>query len=294
MKSLAKHQLCLFIAGCFILTIAINHQSATKQAGTTVKVSSNRYHISHDLQKKITFGYERTLSVLYWFDVISAFGGKNALESDYSELAKRLDTITTLNPYAEHAYLMAAIVLPWELGDTTLSRPLLKKAMQTMPEKWLWPYYYAFNAYWFDHDMNEAAHYMAHAAALADAPPIIIRLASKMQAESNNLDAAIAFLQQTLKNKQQDDSLTEMLRQRIATIQTEKVLRRIEHDLLAVPGWKGDMTRLQELDIDIPYQLPDGGIVIFDKQHHPMSSKQSRRFKIFTPPHHKKKVEKHG
>jgi len=290
MRLSSDHRSVLLIAGCLLSSVALNHPSPAHHRTGTATPNSDHYRIAQAVRERLTLGYERTLSVLYWFDVISTFGGRNAQEADYNELAARLDTITTLNPFAEHAYLMAALVLPWELGETTLSRPLLQKAMRSMPEKWRWPYYYGFNAYWFDHDMKSAARYMARAAALPDAPAIVIRLAGKMRAESNSLDAAIEFLQQLLEKKK-DDSLKEMLRQRIATIKTEKILRRIEQRLSAVPEWNGDVAKLRDMGIQIPSILPDGGVVVFDKRHRPISSNQPRRFKIFIPPRIKRKRE---
>ncbi|MDX8413451.1 MAG: hypothetical protein R8J85_05130 [Mariprofundales bacterium] len=87
------------ILSVFMLTVSINHATFANQS---IK-SPSTYHTPAWLKQHLTLGYNRTLSVLYWFDVISNFGGKLASETDYTLLAKNLDTITTLDPYAGHA-----------------------------------------------------------------------------------------------------------------------------------------------------------------------------------------------
>jgi len=288
MQHLRLYIFAPMIALTFLLTVAINQQSPT----INHQITTERYHFSTTIKQHVTFGYDRTLAVLYWFGVISDYGGKNAQQTNYKALAEQLDLITLLNPYAEHAYFMAAVLLPWQSNDTTLSRPLLKRAMQAMPDQWRWPFYYGFNRYWFDHDMAKAAKYMMRSAALPNASPGVARIASRLQAEASDLNAAIDFLQQMLKNKQ-DETLKQSLQQRILAIKTEQILRNIETELAKTPNWNGDKSQLKILDIHLPEKLPDGGKVLFDTQHHPISSKQTHRFKVFVPPHRAKELKNH-
>ncbi|MDX8408692.1 MAG: hypothetical protein R8J84_01425, partial [Mariprofundales bacterium] len=72
----------------------------------------------------------------------------------------------------------------------------------------------------------------------------------------------------------------------ITSIRTEKVLRQLDRQLQHIPDWKKDTQQLKRLGIRLPNTLPDGGQVIFSKQHQPMSSVAKKRYKLFQSPAH--------
>jgi len=263
----------------FGLSIGINGQADVGRITNLAK----SYVIPANIQAHITLGYQNSISVLKWFSLINDFGDSSR-EIDATDIAARLDTITRLNPYAEPAYYMAAMILPWHMHSTQLSEPFLVRAMRVMPNKWQWPYYRGFNAYWFDHDMESAARLMSQAAQLPDAPPMVASLAARMHAESNNLDTALTFLYHLLNNKQ-DKALVEQLENQIKQIQTEKVLRGLDHVLAHFPDWRKSGKDLRALGIRVPGTLPDGGHVIINAKGIPVSSANRKRFKVFVPPH---------
>ncbi len=258
-------------------TIAINHLFLT----WTPVAYPAAYRTPAWLQRHLTLGYDKCLAVLYWFDVISNFGGKLADEADYSLLAEKLDTITTLNPHAGYAYYTAATALTWQLHSTRLSGPLLERGIRAMPEEWAWPYYRGFYSYFFDHDTKTAAKYLAIAAKHPNVPPILVRLAAKMRAQHAGLDTALAFLQQMLKKKQ-DPALRKKIEREIKRIRTEQVLRALDRIIAKIPNWHGDIQQLQRLGVHLPNTLPDGGHVIFNAQHKPVSSvEKDKRYQLF-------------
>jgi len=260
----------------FMVTASMNHIHLHHKP----QITPSTYRTPAWLQQHLTLGYSKTLSVLYWFDIINTFGGKLADEANYSILAEKLDTITTLDPYAGHAYYTAATALTWQLHSTKLSGPLLERGIKNMPDEWRWPYYRGFYSYFFDHDTTTAAKYLAIAAEHPDVPPILIRLASKMRAAHAGLDTALLFLQQMLKKKQ-DPALRARLEQEIKRIHTEQRLRAVDRQLERIPDWKGDIHQLQQFGIRLPRQLPDGGHLIFDGQHRPISSIEKKRYQLF-------------
>ena len=229
-------------------------------------------------------GYARMVAAIAWMRVLDRFGGERPGEHDYAWLARELDLITRWNPHAEHAYFMAAVVLPWSTGSTKFSAPLLQRAMAAMPEDWRWPFYRGFNAYWFEHDRRKAARYLAAAAKKPQAPPIVMRLAARMQASAGALDAAEAFLQDLL-HRSRDPSLTKEIQRQLVAVRTERILRRLDRAIAHIPPKKRSRALLARLGLLPPEPLPDGGIVIFNAEGEPVSSKAKKRFRIFVPPH---------
>ncbi len=264
-------------------TIAINHDTSSSQRRTASAATTPSYHIPPQVRRHLTLGYNNALAVLYWFGVISDFGGKLADETNYDAMAERLDTITLLDPYAEQAYYTAATVLTWQLHSTRLSGPLLDRGIKMMPQEWRWPYYRGFYSYFFDNDAKTAAKLMAIAVQHPDVPPILIRLATKMRAEQAGLDTALLFLQQLLKKKQ-DPAMTEKIKLQMDQIRTEKILRQLDRVLAKIPNWQGDPHQLQRLGIRLPQTLPDGGHITFDHQQRPISSAQKKRYQLFQSP----------
>ncbi|MBV2134485.1 hypothetical protein KRX52_17020 [Pseudomonas sp. MAP12] len=67
------------------------------------------------------------------------------------------------NPRHEDNYYVAAAILPWN-GQVAAAQTVLLKAAQS--REWdMWPaFYYAFNAMYFEHDMNKAGHWAEVAA----------------------------------------------------------------------------------------------------------------------------------
>lgn len=236
----------------------------------------------------LSFGYRNLWAEVLWIRAISWFGGHVA-HADYGYLAELLHAIVRLNPRAEHAYYMAGTVLPWGMGSSEKSRPLLAKAMQNFPRDWRWPYMQGFNAYWFDNDKDDAARLLASASRLPGAPPLVMRLALRMQASAGRLEAAQLFLRQMMREKQ-DAHIRGQLKKLSAAIATEQVLRRIEARLARLPRRfhdARDLLALRKAGVTIPARLPDGGRIIVRKNGELASSSGGKRFKLFVPPKRK-------
>ena len=237
------------------------------------------------LLPKLTLGYQNAYASVLWLKTISYYGGK--LEnSDFTHIAQLLETITDLNHRAEHAYYMAATILPWSTSSTALSSPLVNKAMLYFPSDWRWPYYRGFNAYWFDHDFKEAGTLLTRAAKLPLAPPIIASLALRMQAEAGQLDTGLLFLENLIR-EQQDKSIRNGLLKQRKVILTEKELRTLEQALATLPKQhhdRRDLIALQELGYPVPSRLADGGHIIFKENGQIISSVSRNRFKVYVPP----------
>jgi len=270
-----------------LLVLLFGSVSANMQLGSLRStVNAQRIHLPQaEWLLPLSFGYRNLWAEVLWVRVISWFGSKGGT-SDYAYLNELLQAIVQLNPRAEHAYYMAGTVLPWNTNNTRFSRPLLEKAMRNLPDDWHWPYNRGFNAYWFDGDKQEAARQLARAAQLPGAPPIVMRLALRMQASSGRLDAAQLFLEQMMGEKQ-DVHIRNQLLQLKQTIASEQILRSIDKQLAQLAHRFHDLRDLMQLrkaGVNMPAQLPDGGRIIMRKDGHIVSSVSGKRFRVFVPP----------
>lgn len=263
-----------------VISFSINSHLKSRLV-TTLSSRSFSGMVSPELLHRLALGYGNLYSAVLWMETI-AYYGAYLDHADFEYLARMLTAISTLNPKADHAYYMAATVLPWSTSNTHLSRPLILKAMENFPKDWRWPYYAGFNSYWFDHDLKSAVAYMSQSSKLPGAPPIIASLAARMRLEAANLDAALIFLQTLLKNKQ-EASFRKYIQSQIRELETEKVLRRIDKMLSSIPLPQRNRKVLKSFGLE-NILLPDGGHVVFDSDGLPVSSVSGKRFGLYVPP----------
>ncbi len=262
----------------------------------TVLVSSNSENHQNQtpplpiaILKVATLGYSYFCANLLWMETVSYFG-EHQKHPDYKLLAHKLHAVIALNPYAEHAYYMAASVLPWGTGNTNLSKSIVQQAIHRFPGDWRWPYYRGFNAYWFEHDLTTAARFLTLAASIAGAPPIIASIAAKIQSKQGGLDTALVFLDRLIREKQDPHLRNQLIAQKKALL-TEQSLRTVEQWLSTLPQRKhnpSDLDRLQAQGYPVRAPLPDGGYVRMNKKGEVVSSVAGKRFKIFISPNLRK------
>jgi len=235
--------------------------------------------------KAATLGYPYFWSNILWMETVSDFGAQQE-HIDYKLLSQKLQTVIALNPYAEHAYYMAASILPWGTGNTKLSKSMVEQAIHRFPDDWRWPYYRGFNAYWFEHDLKTAARYLSRSASISGAPAIVASLAAKIKAKQGGLDTALLFLERLIHEKQDPHLRNQLMAQKKALL-TEKSLRIVDQWLSTLPSPKhnqSDLDRLQAQGYPIDSMLPDGGYVQMNKQGEVISSVAGKRFKVFVSP----------
>lgn len=241
------------------------------------------WYLPPEIISRLAGGYENLLATLLWIDLTARFRPGDTDPAWVRFLARRLDAITRLNPKAEHAYYMAATILPWSAKSTRLSAPILDRAMQSMPDDWRWFFYRGFNAYWFDNDRDRAFALLAKSSRRPGAPPIVFRLAAKMRAQGKEIDTAIDFLRD-LSTHLTDANLRAEAEKQLKLALTEKVLRQIEAEARCKRIALTDTDALHLLGLPENMTLPDGGhpIVIDGRL---VSSKAKTRFRLFVPHH---------
>ncbi|MDQ6955657.1 MAG: hypothetical protein Q9M21_00525, partial [Mariprofundaceae bacterium] len=195
-----------------------------------------------------------------------------------------IDFITSLNPVFQAPYYLAATI-PWSTKSTKYSHPLLTRAARAMPDTWYWPYYLGFNAYWFNHNRIKAGHYLSRAASMDSAPPIVMRLALRMQTDTGQFATALMFIDRQIKNAPNQTIQKQFIQYKTAIL-TEEFLYNIELLLNTLSPDQRNKKGIQKLihnGYNIPSILPDGGHILFKEDGSLISSKSNKRFKLFIP-----------
>ncbi|PCH52461.1 MAG: hypothetical protein COC22_04065 [Flavobacteriaceae bacterium] len=258
--------------------------SNTNDLHNEVKPSDD-YKVPFVIQSNLTLGYSNVIALIKWFKFMNYFGGTEHDKLDGSFMLQQVEEITALNPNHKASYSIAATVLPWIMETSEPSETLLNKAARQFPQDWQWPFYMGFNAYWFDHDRKKSIHYLTQAAALVDAPSIVMGLALRMQSDTGEFDTALMFIDSQINNAP-DVTMQKQLAQHRTAILTERKLYNIELLLNKYYPNENKQQAIQKLaqkGYHIPKILPDGGHIIFKKDDTIASSQTKKRFKIFIP-----------
>lgn len=273
----------LYLKIIFILFFLASLGTNTFTPPQVKKDSSWSLALSSKKAGQFTLGYANAVAISKWVEINALYGNMDEQPS-FQKIFNNIDFITSLNPLFQAPYHLAA-TLPWSTKNTKESNALLIKAIEFMPEAWYWPYYLGFNAYWFEHNRAKAGKYLSMSAALPNSPPIVMRLALRMQTDIGQFDTALMFINRQIINAP-DKTIQKQLIQYRTAILTEKTLYNIELLLKNLPLDEHNQQGVQKLKqsgYHIPKILPDGGYIIFKENGSLISSKNNKRFKLFIP-----------
>jgi tetratricopeptide (TPR) repeat protein len=129
----------------------------------------------------------------YWLLTVQYVGDSRADQRGYGNLLPLVDLVTDLDPKHGYAYQSAGIVLSTH-GMLEESDRILKKGMERGPNWWTYPFYIAFNHFFYRGDYAEAARWAELAAKTPGASTNISHLALSMKAKSGTPEDAVTFL----------------------------------------------------------------------------------------------------
>ena len=141
----------------------------------------------------LALGHRTTLSDLYWLATVQYVGEPRADERGWEKLYPLVDLVTDLDPRHGYAYQTAGIVLS-AAGRLDESDRILEKGIEKGPPYWTFPYYLAFNAWFYRGDTAAGARWAEQAARTPGASPNISHLAVALASKSGTPEDAIAML----------------------------------------------------------------------------------------------------
>jgi hypothetical protein len=146
----------------------------------------------------------------YWLEAVQYVGEPRARERGWEKLYPVLDLVTELDPGHGYAYQTGGIVLSSQ-GRLDESDALLKKGMEPgRPRWWTYPFYLAFNDFFFRGDYASAARWAELAARTQGASPNISQLALSMKVKSGTPDDAVRLVEE-LRGAAKDEATAAVL-----------------------------------------------------------------------------------
>jgi tetratricopeptide (TPR) repeat protein len=167
-------------------------------------------------------GIRLSIANAYWLSTVQYMGERRPRPGGFEKLFPLVDLVTDLDPGHGYAYQTAGIVLSAE-GRMEESDRILKKGMEPgRPNWWTYPFYVAFNYYFYRHDYAEGARWAEIAARTPGASPNISHLAMALKVKSGDPDEAIRFLSE-LRATANDERTAEALDEqyRLALLQRD-------------------------------------------------------------------------
>lgn len=182
----------------------------------------------------------------YWLSLVQYVGDAAAHRAHYPKLYPLVDLVTDLDPLHGYAYQSAGIVLSSE-GQLDASDAILRKGMTLGPNWWSFPYYIAFNWFFYRGDNAQAARWAEIAARTPGASTNVAHLAMALDVKSGATDHALEFLSE-LRKVAKDETTAKALDEQYRLALLQKEFRRLDAAVDAYRAATGrDPGRLEDL-----------------------------------------------
>ena len=153
----------------------------------------------------LSVGHPTLAANLLWLRTVQYIGEPRADERGWGKLFPLIDTITDLDPRHGYAYQVGGVVLG-SAGRTAESSAILEKGIRRVPNRYILPYLRAFNAFYYDDDWPTAGRFAEISAKTPGAPPHVRQNVLAYYVKGKRADAAIAFLEQSLREAKDPDT----------------------------------------------------------------------------------------
>jgi tetratricopeptide (TPR) repeat protein len=191
-------------------------------------------------------GHRTFLSDLYWLSAVQYIGEPKADQRGFDKLFPLVDLVTDLDPRHGYAYQTAGIVLS-AVGRIDESNRILEKGMEKGPPYWTYPYYLAFNHWFYLGDYPTAARYAEKAARMPGASPNISQLALSLASKSGTPEVALQMLEE-LRSTVKDEATAARLAEQVKLAVLERDCQLLERAAARFEAERGrPIASLQEL-----------------------------------------------
>jgi tetratricopeptide (TPR) repeat protein len=224
------------------------------------QIQSRPYDVAHvpsgAFMRLASLGQRGLVSDLYWLETVQYVGDARADTRGYDKLFPLVDLVTDLDPRHGYAYQTGGIVLS-AAGRLEESDRILEKGMEKGPPWWSFPFYVAFNHFFYRGDYAAAARYAEIAARRPGATPNISHLAVSLASKSGSPDQAVALIEE-LRRSVADEASAARLDEQLKLAILERDAQMLEAAVARFRAERGrDVTALEELvDAGIVPRIP--------------------------------------
>lgn len=261
----------LFTLAMLVALTATARAALEREACSVGSIRDPAWLPSGQALRTTSFGQRLLLADAYWLRTVMYIGeAAFAPERGWSALFPLGDIVTDLDPRFAYAYQVVGSNLSGLAGNVRQSNRILEKGMQNVPDRWVLPFLYAFNKFFYEGDFADGARYARRAAEVGKRPHLAL-LAANLSLVANRAeeyDSALAFLEINL-DQQSVPELREQIKDRIVKVRTYRELARCERAVAAFrqragrPPWLLDELAWIGLLPAVPSD-PSGGHILYD------------------------------
>jgi hypothetical protein len=175
----------------------------------------------------LSFGFPNFLGDLVWLEAVQVSGNRKMTRNDYDRLSDLLSTVIRFDPRFVVPYLLGGIVLGESPGHAGAALDLLTQGARQFPAEWRFPFYTGYIQYFSLGNPEEGGMALLRAARIPGSPEYFPLLASRMLAEGNRPETALAFLQE-ITARETDPRRKASLEERIRRVVVERDLQSME------------------------------------------------------------------
>ena len=228
------------------------------------------------------------LTEYYWLETIQSIGAA-LTEQEYRDVYDYANLVTDLDPLLYTAYYFAGLTISFNRGretwvNTDESTAILEKGLKAFPQDMPLKLYLAYNLAYFKHDYRRAGFLLKEVAADPRAPSYAGALATRLLAQSGDIDAGLA-LAKTLEESAPDEETRAAFALRVKQIQLERVLQQLDAAIAAYKARVGKLPSsvaellisgdLTQLPVD-----PLGGRFYIDREGRARSDAEKNRLEL--------------
>ncbi len=191
-------------------------------------------------------GHRTFVSDLYWLSAVQYIGDPRAERRGFGKLHALVDLVTDLDPRHGYAYQTAGIVLSAS-GRLDESNRILLKGIEKGPNWWTYPYYVAFNYWFYEGDYAKGAEWAERAARTPGASTNVSQLALSLRSKTGRPEDALQMLLE-MRRTVRDEATAAALDEQIKLALLERDAQALERAVATFRAAQGrDPLSLEEL-----------------------------------------------
>jgi hypothetical protein len=228
------------LAGALTVT-ALARVSLEPEAAAVGEARDPAWLPSGRALRTTSLGQRLLLADFYWLRTVMYVGESMlAPQRGWSALFPLGDIVTDLDPRFGFAYQVVGSNLSGLAHRVDESDRLLEKGMRNVPDRWMLPFLYAFNKFFYEDDYQKAAEYARRAAEVGHRPHLAL-LAANLSLVANSAEeyrSAIGFLELSLQQVDTPEMRAE-IEARLVKVRTYRELARCERAVAAFRAASG-------------------------------------------------------
>ena len=194
------------VIGLILLCAALGiRQGFESSAGTIRDRSELTYFPAGPWVRLMSLGFTELGADLAWLRAIQYYGEHRRTDQDYPFISNLFEALFLLDPKFENGYLFGALVLVEDQHDLQGALAMLERGMEANPESWRLIFEYGFFHYVHAKDPDQAAPYLAKAAAMPGAPEWVQRLAAYSAKKAGRHEMAVRLWFEIYRNTDNDE-----------------------------------------------------------------------------------------